>query len=437
MNCVSKSFIKNVLKYRVAAYCRVSTSLDDQLNSFDRQEQMYRAEIMQHDDWELYKIFFDKGLSGTDVLNRRGFLTMVDAGLEREYDILITREVSRLSRNIQHFYEFIRPLVKAGVWIIFIDDEIDTHMSDFETRASGLISHAQDESRKTSQRVRRGQSIAMHNGSVFGSPAYGYKNNSLKEDPSEMDIVKYIFDLYVNQHFSLRKIKQQLEDDIIPSPHGCTTWSTKVIRDILKNEKYCGDLVQGKTKTIDYLTHERVRSDEHIIINDHHIPAISRIEWENAQKRLGSNTVQKYTGKYIFSGKIKCASCGKSFIARRRSSVLVWKCSSIVQNGSSACDNKHQLRNDAAMHMLNTCLSAVEFDRSTLYIQMRRLIHRTLRVYKGNEAAIFDRISELIYFKGCDDMLLRDILDTITVYPDRTAVAVLTDFDGKWFFDLI
>lgn len=102
---------------KVATYCRVSTSSEDQLNSFERQMQMYNEEILLHDDWELYNSYYDKGLSGTEVMNRPGFLEMKEAGLNREYDILITREVSRLSRNIQHFYEFVRPLVKKNIQI--------------------------------------------------------------------------------------------------------------------------------------------------------------------------------------------------------------------------------------------------------------------------------------------------------------------------------
>ena len=115
-SCTIKSIIYEViLLHKVATYCRVSTSKDDQINSFERQMQMYEEEIFIHDDWELYKAYCDKGISGTDVLNRPGFLEMINAGLNSEFDILITREVSRLSRNIQQFYEFVRSLVKKGI----------------------------------------------------------------------------------------------------------------------------------------------------------------------------------------------------------------------------------------------------------------------------------------------------------------------------------
>ncbi len=116
--------------------------------------QMYEEEICTHDNWELYKSYCDKGISGTDVLNRPGFLEMINDGLNNKFDILITREVSRLSRNIQQFYEFVRSLVKKNINIYFIDDDINTLMPDFEIRAAGIISHAQDESRKNMKSVK-------------------------------------------------------------------------------------------------------------------------------------------------------------------------------------------------------------------------------------------------------------------------------------------
>ena len=234
---------------------------------------------MLHDDWELYNSYYDKGLSGTEVLNRPGFLAMKEAGLNCEYDILITREVSRLSRNIQHFYEFVRPLVKKGIQIFFLDDEVDSNMPDFETRAAGLISHAQDESRKTSQRVKRGQKIAMQNGSVFGNSLLGYdlRDAKLFINVRGAEVVRKIFDMYVNKSMGIRQIKKALEKENITTMKNNINWSIKSIHSVLHNEKYCGDLVQQKTYTPDYLTHEKKKNPGgEIIIKNHHEPIISR-----------------------------------------------------------------------------------------------------------------------------------------------------------------
>lgn len=380
---------------KVATYCRVSTSKDDQINSFERQMQMYEEEILCHDNWQLFKSYYDKGISGTDVLNRAGFLEMKEAGLKHEYDILITREVSRLSRNIQQFYEFVRSLVKKGVRIYFIDDEIDTAMPDFEIRAAGIISHAQDESRKTSQRVRRGQKIAMKNGVVHGTSLLGYDliNGRLSVNRRGAEIVKSIFDMYVNKEIGIRQIKRHLEGEGIKTFKGKSIWNTKTILSILKNEKYCGDLIQGKTYTPDYLTHEKKKNPgEKTEIKNHHEPIVSRDMWNKAQAILAKKSPSKKSGgssKYVFSGKIQCGECKKSFVSGSRknrdgSITKIWRCSRASIQGTKSsddhgCNNSKQLRNDAAMNMLLNAVETLVLDSDYIKQNLTAVIKKTLR----------------------------------------------------------
>lgn len=475
--------------YKAAAYCRVSTSTDDQLNSFERQEQLYRNEINLHKDWQLYKLYFDKGLSGTEVINRPGFLSMKEAGLNHEYDILITREVSRLSRNIQHFYEFVRPLSKKGIWIIFLDDEIDSHMPDFETRAASLISHAQDESRKISQRVKRGQQLAMCNGTVFGTPPFGFdlQSNVFYEN-KDADTVRLIFNMYVNDEMSLRKISTTLNSTNIHSAQN-KTWSVKTVRSILNNEKYCGILAQGKTKTIDYLTHERVKNDTPYLIENHHTPIIDKKTWDMAQMRLMQNSSHNTT-KHTMSGKIKCSVCGKSFVARRRNNILTWKCSSVLN--SHSCNNIYQLRDDCSIFMVSTALQCVILDKEYIKNTILKIIRKCLprnehdrlynelqNMYKIQERILDDdlsgkypseliqkklgeinleitqlqskiansnnnissyddiskRIISLLEFNESEKTLLRDILENITVSPTHAKLKLYT-LDEPFIFKL-
>ena len=380
---------------RVATYCRVSTSSEDQLNSFDRQMQMYNEEIMLHDDWELYNSYYDKGLSGTEVLNRPGFLEMKEAGLNHEYDILITREVSRLSRNIQHFYEFVRPLVKKGIQIFFLDDEVDSSMPDFETRVASLISHAQDESRKTSQRVKRGQKIAMQSGSVFGSSLLGYdlRDTKLYINRKGAEIVRKIFDMYVNKDMGIRQIKKALENENIATMKNNNIWSIKSIYSILRNEKHCGDLVQQKTYTPDYLTHEKKKNTgKMIVIQNHHEPIISREMWNEAQKRLNTkspDTSNCISNRYVMSGKIKCGECGKNFVSRTRKNrdgtvTKVWRCGTANTDGAKqqsgiGCNNGKQVRDDVAMNMLYQALGTLKFDNEYIIQNLLHIIRKTLK----------------------------------------------------------
>lgn len=380
---------------KVATYCRVSTSSEDQLNSFERQMQMYNEEILLHDDWELYNSYYDKGLSGTEVMNRPGFLEMKEAGLNREYDILITREVSRLSRNIQHFYEFVRPLVKKNIQIFFLDDEVDSNMPDFETRVASLISHAQDESRKTSQRVKRGQKIAMQSGSVFGNSLLGYdlRDTKLYINQKGAEIVRKIFDMYVNRDMGIRQIKKALERENIRTMKNNISWSIKSIYSVLRNEKYCGDLVQQKTCTPDYLTHEKKKnSGMRIAIKNHHEPIISREMWNEAQKRLNSKSPSStdcISNRYVMSGKIKCSECGKNFVSKSRKNrdgtvTKTWRCSAANTDGAKkangiGCDNGKQIRDDVAMDMLYQSLGTLKLDDEYVIQNLLYIIRKSLK----------------------------------------------------------
>lgn len=397
--------------FRVATYCRVSTSSEDQLNSFERQMSMYTEEIKSHENWVLYKSYYDKGISGTEVMNRPGFLEMKQAGLDSNYDILITREVSRLSRNIQQFYEFVRPLVKRGIRIYFLDDEVDSGMPDFEIRAAGLISHAQDESRKTSQRVKRGQQMAMKSGRVFGTSLLGYDviDSRLYINQEGAKTVKYIFDMYVNEGIGIRQIKKRLEEAECMTVKNNFVWSLKSIHYILRNEKYCGDIVQGKTTTCDYLTHERcLNKGDMVELHNHHEPIIGRDIWEKAQERLDKNNVGKNTGRYAMSGKIRCSECGKNFVSRMRSNgIRVWRCATVCSEGAGACRNSKQLRDDAARYMFVSSISQLILEREKLIKDVCEAARRSIKYGINNSVREFsDNISEIARLNDMQRMLI-------------------------------
>ncbi|MBO5060980.1 MAG: recombinase family protein [Clostridia bacterium] len=395
-------------RLKVATYCRVSTSKEDQLNSFERQQQMYDEEIRRHSDWELYRAFSDRGLSGTDVSNRPGFLAMKEAALDGKFDILITREVSRLSRNILQFYEFTRTLAKKGIIIYFIDDELKSNDDGFETIAARLISFAQDESKKTSRRVKRGQSIAMENGSVFGNSLLGYdlKNGRLFVNREGAEVVKKIYSMYLNENMGIRTIKKMLEAEKIPTAKNNACWTCKSILGILRNEKYCGDLVQGKTITPNYLERRKKiknRPENLTVIKNHHEAIICRKAWELVQKKLESkrNSSGENAGRHALSGKIVCGECGKSFYARCRKNrdgtkMLVWRCGRAVSEGkkqssSFGCDNGRQLRDDAAMDMVRIALAETVLDNE--YI-----VRTVLSVLKSSLKGVIERNPENIEF---------------------------------------
>lgn len=148
-------------KLKVAAYARVSTDKDDQTNSLDNQRNYFTNYIINHENWKLVDVYFDEGISGTQTEKRVGFNRMIEDAKNKEIDLIITKEVSRFARNTVDTLSYTRKLKEYGVGVVFTLDNIDTRETDGEFRLTIMASIAQEESRKTSERVRWGQRRQM------------------------------------------------------------------------------------------------------------------------------------------------------------------------------------------------------------------------------------------------------------------------------------
>ena len=368
---------------RVASYCRVSTDKDDQSNSFDAQQRYFRAYIQGNPDWKLYGIYADEGISGTSVKNRTQFLRMINDAHAGKFQLIITKEVSRFSRNIVDTITFTRSLKAIGVGVIFLNDGINTLDPDAELRLSIMASIAQEESRKTSSRVTWGQTRQMERGVVFGRSMLGYdvREGKLTIDPEGAELVRLIFHKYAVEQVSTAQIARFLTNHGYRTYRGSAQWRTNKIIKILKNEKYVGDLIQKKSYTPDYLTHEKKRNTGQvplIRIENHHEPIISREVWDLAQTRLIQNNKHNqapagHSNRYIFSGKIKCGVCGASFVGRTRklkdgSKVRRWHC-----GREGGCNVGRLLRDDDAIHMLQTAIRNLDLDRNSMITEVTAL----------------------------------------------------------------
>ena len=165
---------------RVAAYCRVSTDREEQANSFESQCAFFRAWIERNPEWELVSVFADEGTSGTGTKKRKEFNRMIEAAKAGEIDLILTKEVSRFARNTVDTLQFTRELKKMGVHVLFLNDNIHTGDPSAELRLAIMASVAQEESRKTSERVKWGQKRRMEQGVVFGRDLLGYRVNDGK-----------------------------------------------------------------------------------------------------------------------------------------------------------------------------------------------------------------------------------------------------------------
>lgn len=312
---------------QAAAYARVSTEHDDQMNSLASQKLYFTNFICSQPGMKLSEVYYDEGISGTQTNKRAGFNQMIEDALQGKIDLILTKEVSRFARNTVDTLYYTRKLKEAGVGVIFTIDNIDTRDTDGELRLTIMASLAQEESRKTSERVKWGQKRRMELGVVFGRDLLGYtvKNGVLSINEEEVPVVKAIFHKYTNEGKGTHVIARELLEEGF-HPKRIKQWSNTVILRALRNEKYVGDLCQKKTYTPDYLTHKKKYNcgqEEKVYIKDHHEGIIDRDLWDRTQEELrrrspSEEQKSRHSNRYWCSGKICCGECGCRFISRTR-----------------------------------------------------------------------------------------------------------------------
>lgn len=394
-------------KLRVAAYARVSTEKDDQANSLASQKNYFANYISNQSNMELSEVYFDEGISGTQTRKRAAFNQMIQDALGGKFNLILTKEVSRFARNTVDTLSYTRKLKEAGVGVIFTIDNIDTRDSDGELRLTIMASLAQEESRKTSERVKWGQQRRMEQGVVFGRDMLGYtvKNGSLSINQEEVSVVKAIFHKYTNEGKGTHVIAKELIEEGLRAKR-ISLWSNTVILRILRNEKYVGDLCQKKTFTPDYLTHKKKynRGDEEkIYIKDHHEAIIDRDLWNRTQaelKRRSPSAVQKsrHSNRYWCSGKICCGECGSRFVSRTKKlttgTYKAWRCYRAANHGILKTDadgkeigcNNNSINERALLTCMKYCASLICQNRE----QLRREILSDLQAVCGEQITSID-----------------------------------------------
>ena len=371
---------------KVASYCRVSTDRDDQANSFESQQRYFKEYIDRQPGWELYQVYADEGITGTSTKKRAAFNRMIADAHMGKFRLILTKEVSRFSRNILDTISYTRELKSLGVGVVFMNDGINSLEPDAELRLSIMGSMAQEESRKTSSRVKWGQTRRMEQGVVFGRSLLGYdvKGGKMTVNRSGAEIVRQIFHKYGVEKKGTSVIARELREAGYKTLSGNAKWSNTYIIKVLKNEKYVGDLVQKKTITPDYLSHTKKYNhgeEEMVVICNHHEPIISRELWDAVQAELKKRNRKGdhgggHSNRYVFSGKIKCGECGASFVSRQKrrkdgTSYRRWGCFTAttegnrhedIQGNEVGCDIGKMLRDELAMDILKQSLASLQMD---------------------------------------------------------------------------
>ena len=402
---------------KVAAYCRVSTDKEDQWNSLESQKTYFQQYIQRHPDWELSEIYADEGISGTGTKKRAAFNRMMNDAYDSKFSLILTKEVSRFSRNILDTIAYTRERRSIGVHVYFMSDGFGTQDADCELRLTYMSSSAQEESRKTSMRVTWGQQRQMEKGVVFGRSMLGYdgEGGKMTVNPEGAELVRLIFHKYAVEKMSTSRLAKWLREQGYKTLTGSTKWTAAQIVKILRNEKYAGDLIQRKTYTPDYLTHEKKANHgqvEKIVLRDHHQPIIDRELWDLTQAQLDKNNKHgdaptAHSSTHLFSGKIRCGECGSGFVSRVKTtqsgSYRRWSCSNSTTEGSTefvdgngnamGCSVGKLIRDDDAYCMVQAALGALDFDREDVVTHVAALALEAIQAGEANTTDTPERLT--------------------------------------------
>lgn len=347
-------------RLRVAAYCRVSTDTDEQCGLFENQVTYYTKLIQENSEWIYAGVYADEGYSGAHTDNRPQFMQMIKDALDGKIDLILMKSISRLGRNTLENIKYIRLLKERGISIRFEEEHVDTLAESGELMLTFMSSFAQQELTSTSSHVTT--ALKMKQGVLVGQPyCFGYdydvKTKQLVINPKEAKWVKYIFQRYL-EGAGTSMIGRELEENGVLTKKGGKRWADTTVLGILTNEKYVGNLVQGKTFTLDPFSKKRLSNQgekEKYQIEHHHeaiidmdtFKAVQKIRLERSRKRprdehgklqKGSSTI------HPFSSILQCGFCGH-MLSRRKWNIgtkyekRIWHCIGFCKHGKHTCPN--------------------------------------------------------------------------------------------------
>ena len=393
-----RSFLVDKEKHhqkRVAAYCRVSTDDEEQLTSYTNQKKVYTEMIGANKEWEFAGLYADEGISGTRADKRPEFQKMIDACLAGKIDYIITKSVSRFARNTVECLEYVRMLKAQGIGIIFEEQKLDTLKSDSELYLVIYAGFAQSESESISKNVtwsvrkkfEEGQGMFMY------KRLLGYRKG---EDgnpeivPAEAKIVTRIFEMYL-AGMPLDQISKTLRAEDIQIPGKSFSFSRNMILNILRNEKYCGDVILQKTVTIDCISKTRKKNEREApmyIVENNHPPIISRDTFNRVQEELSRRNAIKPSSqktaltasgkysKYALTDTLICGECGSRYkrvtwtsCGRKR---IVWRCVSRLDNGKKYCKDSLTVPEEALQQAVVRALNRFNAEDEETYLALMK-----------------------------------------------------------------
>lgn len=381
----------------IAAYCRVSTDKEDQLNSLEAQKAFF-AEYTTRTGDNLIRLYADEGISGTKIKNRKEFLRMMSDAEHGLFDMVVVKDISRFARNTVDLLQNVRKLRSLGIETQFLTANM-TSMGNSEFVLTIFGALAQEESANTSKRVKFGKKMNAEKGRV-PNIVYGYNKTigdyfNLEINQEEAAIIQQIYQWYTKEGYGAAKISNKLNDRGLKTKRNCR-WSQNAVCRILTNELYTGKIINGKQEVTDFLTGRRADKDETdwMVVERPDLRIIEPETYEKVQQILQSRNKafnikhERQSNKYLFSTLIKCKECGWSFrrtVRTYKNTYVRWVCSGHNGRGADSCPNAVTVDEEELIQALQEYFAEMLKQKKNV---IQNVVREFQRIYKAKDENI-------------------------------------------------
>ena len=416
---------------RVAAYCRVSTKEEDQLNSYEAQKSYYTDKIMENKSWTMADIFADEGITGTSAKKRAEFMRMMKWCKQGKIDLILTKSVSRFARNTVDCLNYVRMLKAQGIAVYFEKENINSMDESTELMLTMMGAFAQAESESISGNIQAGKRYAMQRGeaTINYHNLYAYEkgpDGKPRAIPEQAEIVREIYQKYLAGD-SLNMIRKYLEEHHIPNARGGATWSHTAVRGILSNEKYVGDVLMQKTFRQDCISHKTIRNTGQrpmYLVQNNHEAIIDRKTYDAVQTELARRNALKgntqkstpsgrscYTPKYALSDRVICGECGTLYRrctwVNRGKKHIVWRCISRFDYGKKYCHDSPAVDEQQLQQAILRVINGVMSEKPALVRRVTENLQVVIHPSRDGELTVAEIDREL-------EALAREFDDALT-----------------------
>ena len=419
---------------RVVAYCRVSTKEEEQASSYEAQCEYYTDKIMSNKEWTMAGIFADEGITGTSTKKRTEFLRMIRQCKQKKIDLILTKSIQRFARNTLDCINYTRILRQLGIGVLFEKENINSLPADSEFMITMYGAMAQSESESISGNIRRGRQMHAKVGTlkVPCYRLYGYEKDAdgkFRVIPEQAEIVRELYKRY-ESGASLRNLKEWLEESQIKTVLGTDDWSISVIKGILTNEKYCGDVLLQKTFCTDVISKKIVKNVGQMTqyyMPDHHEAIVSREQYNAVKAEMARRSAQRspskeavtgrscYTSKYALSDRLFCGECGTLYRRKTRNIkgniYHEWRCISRLEYGKKYCHESPTLREIPLQSAILAAINSAMSNKPALLNHIRNAVSLELLPVQGQTMSLADIECRLEQLDERFQQLLAEAID--------------------------